>query len=1008
MENVFDNSNDGFLQSNAESVNYDLMVKNLSEVIWFIDLTVEPYKIQYLNNPKARFLDSRTAPVPTDIDNWQLAVHPEDRERILEEIVNALNIGSGGYTYRINRGNGVYCHVMDRINVLYDDERPVRMVVLSVEVDEMMKSKLLLSDSQKRLKNIVDSLPDPVFISSKSTGKVLFANEVLFRVFGIPPAEFLGEKAFRFYKDSAGRKEYIQKLLDKGTVQNHELVLANNKNELFWVSASTMPLEFQQEESHITILQDITLRKRLESDLQDSNDRYSLAVEGTNDAIWEYDFKNKNSYLSPQFWERTGYQQLENPLDEQLLSKYLHPEDLEDFNVLIEDHLKTGTQDFAIESRLITKDDRVIFVFIKARILYSKNGSPRRIVGSITNITNLKETESLLKESEEKFKLISENSSDCICLINPVGEFAFVSPSSIDILGITADALSKMELDQIIHPDHYEAVIDKMLKVINGEESTATISFKGKNIVGDYIWLESKAAVIYDSNGEIIYLQTSTQDINDRVLAEEKLRESEERYKLISQNSHDIVSLMDLTGKYLFISPSVKETMGYEVEELIGRNTTEFLHPEDLPKIMESMGETIAKKAKKEAAIIRFKHKNGSWRWLEVKGGVVLNDEGEATYIQSTKTDITERLLTEQRLREKEDQYKLVSENSADVIGLQDTNWQFLFLSPSCKTLFGYSPEEFYALDPYTLLRKEEVSYVKDVLEKTILTKAKNTKASYRVKKKDGDWVWVETVLSCVIDDNGEIIFLQSSTRDISERMRSIEKERQLSKLKSSFISMASHEFRTPLTTIQSSNELIRMHLDNSPELGSSKIGKHVGRIRSELERMNALLKDIFTLGRLDVGKTNLNKDITSLPEILKQLALEHQSTSSDDRLLVIKSQGTERQLNLDSQLISHSIANLISNAFKYSEGAKAPELTVKYFETAVEIDITDYGVGIPSKDKKDLFESFSRASNVGDIEGTGLGLVIVKQFVKMHGGDVTFESVLGEGSTFKISIPDV
>jgi len=1009
MENVFKNPNNDLIASNDDKINFGSVVKNLSEVVWSIDLTVEPYHVHYLNNPRESFLGNSKLKVPENIDEWQNAIYPEDREKILDEIVNVLNVGSGSYMYRIQQNVDAYHYVLDRVNVLYDDDKPVRIDGITVDIDDLRKSSLNLEVSQRRLKSIVDSLPDPVFISSISTGKVLFANEVLFKVFGLSPAEFLGEKALRFYQDSSGRKEYIQKLLDNGTVQNHELVFANNKGELFWVSASTLPLDFHEQESYITILQDLTFRKRLESDLQDSNDRYLLAVEGTNDAIWEYDFKHKTSYLSPQFWVRTGYEQLENPLDEQLLSKYIHPEDLGVFNALIDDHFKTNTQDFAIESRLVTKEDQVIFVFIKARILYSKKGAPLRIVGSITNITNLKETESQLKESEAKYKLISENSSDCICLQDPKGNFVFVSPSSKDILGIEPADLMKMDLHEIIHSEHLENVSQKMLQVINKEVPDLTISFKAKNSNNEFIWLESKAGAVYDSNGEMLYLQTSTRDINDRVLAEEKLRDSEERYKLISQNSHDIVSLMDLKGDYVFISPSIKETMGYEVAEIIGKNTTDFLHPDDLPEILEQMEVAINSKAKKVAATFRFKHKNGTWRWLEVKGGVILNDDGEPIYFQSTKTDITEQILTEKKLQEKEDQYKLVSENSADVIGLQDTNWKFLFLSPSCTTLFGYTPEEFYEIDPYTLLKKEEVKYVKDVIDKTILTKGKNTKASYRVKKKDGDWVWVETVLSCVMNKEDEIIFLQSSTRDISERMRSIEKERQLSKLKSSFISMASHEFRTPLTTIQSSNELIRMHLDNSPVLGASKITKHVGRIRSELERMNSLLKDIFTLGKLDVGKTNLNKDITSLPEIVKQVAMEYKSLpSSDQRNLIIKSEGTERQLNLDSQLISHSIANLVSNAFKYSEGTKPPELLMKYFDNSVEICVIDYGVGIPSKDKKDLFESFSRASNVGDIEGTGLGLVIVKQFVKMHGGEVSFESNLGEGSTFKIAIPNV
>ena len=286
MENVFKNPNNDLIASNDDKINFGSVVKNLSEVVWSIDLTVEPYHVHYLNNPRESFLGNSKLKVPENIDEWQNAIYPEDREKILDEIVNVLNVGSGSYMYRIQQNVDAYHYVLDRVNVLYDDDKPVRIDGITVDIDDLRKSSLNLEVSQRRLKSIVDSLPDPVFISSISTGKVLFANEVLFKVFGLSPAEFLGEKALRFYQDSSGRKEYIQKLLDNGTVQNHELVFANNKGELFWVSASTLPLDFHEQESYITILQDLTFRKRLDSDLQDSNNRYLLAVEGTNYAIW--------------------------------------------------------------------------------------------------------------------------------------------------------------------------------------------------------------------------------------------------------------------------------------------------------------------------------------------------------------------------------------------------------------------------------------------------------------------------------------------------------------------------------------------------------------------------------------------------------------------------------------------------------------------------------------------------------------------------------------------------
>ena len=186
-----------------------------------------------------------------------------------------------------------------------------------------------------------------------------------------------------------------------------------------------------------------------------------------------------------------------------------------------------------------------------------------------------------------------------------------------------------------------------------------------------------------------------------------------------------------------------------------------------------------------------------------------------------------------------------------------------------------------------------------------------------------------------------------------------------------------------------------------------NKLVKHVTRIRTELDRLNSLLKDVFTLGRLDVGKTHLKKEITSLTGIVKQVIQECQ-VQYKDRSVGLTVEGKERQLLLDSQLISHAISNLISNALKYSGAKKDPDVVLKFSDNGISVVVNDYGIGIPERDQPNLFESFSRASNVGDIEGTGLGLVIVKQFIEMHGGTITFSSEVGKGTSFYVDIPNV
>lgn len=1011
MENIFKDTLNDFADAKVREIDINSVVSNLTEVVWSINLTTEPYEIHYHNDPLSRHgNEDELQPLPKTVEEWQMQIHPEDRDRVLEEMVNALSIGKTSYSYRIKRKKEEFRYYRDRVSVFFEDGKPVRLDGITIDIDSIRRSRLNLELSQQRLKSIVDALPDPVFISTKKGGTVIFANEILFKVYEMSPSDFLGRKVIQFYQNFEGRKSYIEGLTKEGHVQNHELLLKNRKGESFWVSASTMPLEFQNQECFITILQDVTVRKNLERELKESNERYHLAVEGTSDVIWEYDFQTKSSYLSPQFWAGMEIPPEENPLDDQLVAKYLLEEEKEVFLDVLTRSYKDEVNEITLELRLIAKKGRIIWALFKAGIIYDNDGKPQRAVGSLSNVTSLKKAESQLKESEAKYKLISENSSDCICLQTVSGKFVFVSPSSKDVLGYSPEEMQELDLKEFVHADYREALKQRVVDVIKGKEKTASLVYKAFSKGNKPEWLETIAAAIYDdsNSGRAVYLQTSTRNVTDRIEAQKKLKESQERYKLITENANDIVSLMDTEGRYIFISPSIKDKMGYTPEEMLGRKTIEFIHEDDLKDVISGMKEALINKSKEATATFRFKHKSGDWRWLKVTGGVILNDKGEPIYFRSNKTDITDKKITEDKLKKQEEQYKLVSENSGDVIALHDLDGNFTFVSPSCYRLAGLTVEETMSMTGiYDLIHPDDLDKVESAYLDTIKNQRKDTTTSYRLKKKDGEYIWVGASLSAVLGEDGKTKYVQTSTRDISEIIKVIEKERQLNKLKSSFISMASHEFRTPLTTIQSSNELISMYLDNSDMPIDTKLSKHVLRIRTELERLNSLLKDVFTLGRLDVGKARLNKDITSLTAIVKQVILEN-SIPFKNRDVVVNTKGKERQILLDSQLISHVLSNLVNNALKYSHGKQNPEVLISFEKGYVKIAVTDFGIGIPEKDQQGLFESFSRASNVGDIEGTGLGLVIVKQFVEMHGGTIDYDSKVNKGTTFTVTLPEI
>lgn len=235
------------------------------------------------------------------------------------------------------------------------------------------------------------------------------------------------------------------------------------------------------------------------------------------------------------------------------------------------------------------------------------------------------------------------------------------------------------------------------------------------------------------------------------------------------------------------------------------------------------------------------------------------------------------------------------------------------------------------------------------------------------------------------------------------ETKRALERERELNELKSKFVSIASHEFRTPLSTIMSSASLIQQY-KNRQEY--DKQDKHIGRIKSSVSHLTQILNDFLSLGRLEEGRVDVKPEGIELEMFLQEIKEEVQSFLKDEQVLVIGCQPELKEIQSDPRILRNIMFNLISNASKYSEAGKKITVSCEKRSGRMVFHIKDEGIGIPKDDQKHLFERFYRASNAGNIQGTGLGLNIVKRYVELIEGDISFNSQYGEGSTFHVSIP--
>jgi PAS domain S-box-containing protein len=385
--------------------------------------------------------------------------------------------------------------------------------------------------------------------------------------------------------------------------------------------------------------------------------------------------------------------------------------------------------------------------------------------------------------------------------------------------------------------------------------------------------------------------------------------------------------------------------------------------------------------------------------------------------------DATERMVLQQTLSQRTNEASLLlssltaSKNyidriitaMADALLVTTASGIIKTVNHCTQDLFGYSQEE--------LINQPISKFIND---QNFLQKITNLSSSVPgefikdvevvCQTKTGEQVVV--AFSCSVIQT-EIEGLQNFVyvgRDISERKRleaemlkALERERELRELKADFVSMASHEFRTPLTAIFSSTELLQHYGNIWPE---EKRFKHFHRIEGAVKRMTELLDDVLLYSKAEAGKLEFNPKPLALKDFCSEIVEELQLGIGEKHNIKFVYSGWGNTAYLDEKLLQHILTNFLSNAIKYSPQGTTVFFSCDYGEEEVTFEIKDEGIGIPLEDQARLFESFHRAKNVGDIPGTGLGLAIVQKSVELYGGKIEMNSEVGVGTTFRVVLP--
>ncbi len=342
-----------------------------------------------------------------------------------------------------------------------------------------------------------------------------------------------------------------------------------------------------------------------------------------------------------------------------------------------------------------------------------------------------------------------------------------------------------------------------------------------------------------------------------------------------------------------------------------------------------------------------------------------------------------------------------------------DSNGIIRSLNPAGTYIFGYETGEIIGCDVRRLLPTLDPNANRSALVEFIESIG-GLGDEVEGRRKDGSifpmYFAVSQVImegqrlfTAIVQDFTERKFLESQLWDKERLNLALEKERELRDLKNRFISMMSHDLRTPLASIRLANSMLQQYGDRSTE---EEKQESYETINQQVEYLNEMIADVLTISRTDFTGTELELEIFDLETYCRDILEELELVYRNQRQLIFN--GTERRIEvrLDRKLMRRAITNLLTNAIKYSPEGKPVMLEVTCGDGSAFIRVRDQGIGIPEEDQKHLFEPFHRASNVGKIQGTGLGLAIAKQAVDLHGGEISVESRAGVGTTFVIRLP--
>jgi PAS domain S-box-containing protein len=903
--------------------------------------------------------------------------------------------------------------------------KPVDLVIIR-DLTERKRAETVLRESEQRYRVLFEGAPMIVY-ALDSAGRFTALNPAFERVTGWARAEWLGRSFAEIVppQDLPEMQQVFQNALSGELPKYAERHILSKTGAILTVDLLGLPrMENDQIVGVTGFALDITERKRAEQSLRESEERWRTYVEQANDLIFALDASGRLTLANRALCAALGY------TAEELVGKspleFIAPEARAAAMTALTRVFNGEDVDY-FEAEVIARDQQSIALEIRGRKLLQDG----KIAGTFhiaRDISERKRAEEALRTSEENYRHLFENATIGIFHSLPEGRFLRVNPALARMLGYA----SPEEMVALVTNISTQIYVDSRRR---GELYATTLEqsdwvyaenrYRRKD--GGIITANLSVRKVLDAKGAVAYLEGLVEDITERKRVEDALRESEEKYRALVENVNEVIYTQDLAGRFTYVSPVVTRLSAYTPDDLIGMNFGEFVHPDDLPGLLESLSQTM----RGEIAPFEYRifDKNGEVRYIRTSSRLIVK-EGVAVGLTGVMTDLTERKRAEAELAQSLSLLEAAFDSTADGLLVVDSHGKITQSNRKFAEMWRIAPEivttgedeKLLAFvleqlnEPDEFVRKVRELYAQPEAESFDVLRFKDGRVFERYSqphhlgKQIVGRVWsfrdvtARQRAQAALEEYSERLeqMVEARTRELRDAQEQLVRQERLAVL-GQLAGGIAHELRSPLGAIKNAAYYFKMVVENP----SPDAREMMGILDQQIDVSARIIGSLLDFARPQIP----NLQPAQLARVIE--AAICQCTIPQNIALVWQADESLSSIRVDAGQMQLVFSNLITNAVQaMPEGGRltiavqpdGARQTSEVFQDwrSLTVSFSDTGVGIPAEALDKVFQPLYTTK----AKGIGLGLALSRIIVEAHSGTIAVTSEVGKGTTFTVDLP--